>query len=212
MQPISQKHCRRCLVLKPLTDFHALKARSDGRKSYCKECVKAESAARYANGSERIKAANAAWRDKNPERMDALRLAWAANNRDRLKETSAAWYKAQVAAGRDMSAWRKANPGKHSAIKSTWRKKNRGLVNASTAARFARKLQATPKWADANEIRKFYETAALLTKNTGVRHEVDHIVPLRGKTVSGLHVPANLRVITKVENMKKGNTYWPDMP
>jgi hypothetical protein len=67
-----------------------------------------------------------------------------------------------------------------------------------------------PKWADKEQIRHFYEQAKLLTQTTGVAHEVDHIVPLNGKYVSGLHVPHNMRVITKEENYAKLATHESD--
>lgn len=60
-----------------------------------------------------------------------------------------------------------------------------------------------PKWVDVEELRPFYEYARHLTLTTGVVYQVDHIVPLNGKYVSGLHVPYNLRVITKEENVAK---------
>jgi 5-methylcytosine-specific restriction endonuclease McrA len=52
---------------------------------------------------------------------------------------------------------------------------------------------------------QFYDVAKLRTKATGVTWEVDHVIPLRGKSVSGLHVPTNLQVILKSENRAKRN-------
>ena len=76
---------------------------------------------------------------------------------------------------------------------------------AKVAAREARKNRATPPWADPVAIRAFYEEAARLSKETGVPHHVDHIAPLRGRSVCGLHVQTNLRVVPASENLRKGN-------
>jgi 5-methylcytosine-specific restriction endonuclease McrA len=82
------------------------------------------------------------------------------------------------------------------------------LYKALTSVRKRRHREATPKWITAAqklEMRKLYLTAMQLTKVTGVRHVVDHIVPLISPVVCGLHVPWNLRVITQDENLKKSN-------
>lgn len=62
---------------------------------------------------------------------------------------------------------------------------------------------ATPLWADLAAIEAFYVEARRLTAVTGVPHEVDHIVPIQGKRVCGLHVEVNLQILTKVDNVKK---------
>lgn len=67
--------------------------------------------------------------------------------------------------------------------------------------------QATPSWADKSKIKEFYLRASILTKETGITYEVDHIIPIKGKNVCGLHVETNLQVITQAENRKKGNQF-----
>jgi hypothetical protein len=72
------------------------------------------------------------------------------------------------------------------------------------------KLQRTPAWLtdiDFERIGNEYKLAALLTKVTGSSWHVDHIIPLQGKIVSGLHVPSNLRVLPAKENISKSNSF-----
>jgi len=78
-------------------------------------------------------------------------------------------------------------------------------VLASNAMRRGMVLQQTPAWADPKKMLEYYKEAARLTQETGVRHEVDHIVPINGASVRGLHVQDNLRVITRSENRSKRN-------
>lgn len=81
---------------------------------------------------------------------------------------------------------------------------------ANSAARRAGIERATPKWADRSEIVRIYDECLAKTKQTGIAHEVDHIIPLRGEFVSGLHVHWNLRVITRAENSTKSNKLLPE--
>lgn len=81
---------------------------------------------------------------------------------------------------------------------------------AHTMLRIARKKMASPAWADLRAIEAIYCEAQKLNDLTGIPHEVDHMVPLQGRTVCGLHVAANLQVIPRYENQSKGNRYWPD--
>ena len=106
--------------------------------------------------------------------------------------------------------WVAENRAKHNAKCNRWAKQNVAKVNARTARRYASKTQATPKWMSPDDywmIEQAYELAALRTKMFGVPWEVDHIVPLRGKTVSGLHTPWNLQVVTQAENRRKSNSF-----
>lgn len=71
---------------------------------------------------------------------------------------------------------------------------------------------ATPSWVDAKAVLAVYAAARKVSKETGVPHHVDHVVPLTSKLVCGLHVQNNLAVKPGVENLKKHNRTWPDMP
>lgn len=66
-----------------------------------------------------------------------------------------------------------------------------------------------PPWADEKAIKSIYEKCDKLTRNTGIKHEVDHIYPLQSKYMCGLHVETNLQILTKEENRAKGNRTWP---
>lgn len=80
-------------------------------------------------------------------------------------------------------------------------------VNARNAKRHAARLQRTPVWADYEWINHAYLVAADMTAKMGEPHEVDHIVPLQGARVSGLHVYDNLQILTRSQNTSKGNRY-----
>jgi 5-methylcytosine-specific restriction endonuclease McrA len=90
----------------------------------------------------------------------------------------------------------------------SWKHRNLLWVRADTKSRRRKHRQATPEWltrAQKSEMRELYKIAMTMTKTTGEKYVVDHIVPLRSETVCGLHVPWNLRVITQEENLAKSN-------
>lgn len=81
---------------------------------------------------------------------------------------------------------------------------------ARVAKRKAIKLQRTPKGLTKEhhkEIEALYIESTERTNKTGIPYDVDHVVPLQGKNVSGMHAPWNLQVITASENRKKGNKF-----
>ena len=92
--------------------------------------------------------------------------------------------------------------------KYKYKAKNPDLYRAHVNFRRRRFRDATPKWLtkeDKRAIRQLYIDAMTVTRITGVPYVVDHIIPLLGETVSGLHVPQNLQVMTREENLKKSN-------
>jgi hypothetical protein len=123
------------------------------------------------------------WRQNNPERFREAVKKWEEANPEKKKQSA-------VKAARK---WQKNNPEKHCAI---------------NASRRAKKHLATPKWLTDRELSQIdatYLYSKVKTRITGIQHHVDHIVPLKGATVCGLHVPWNLRVIPALENIRKKN-------
>lgn len=87
-------------------------------------------------------------------------------------------------------------------------KNNPDKNNAKAAKYRASKLKATPKWLTKSqlaEIANIYKQAKELEKETGLKHHVNHIIPLKGKNVCGLHTPWNLQILKAEENIRKSN-------
>jgi hypothetical protein len=103
--------------------------------------------------------------------------------------------------------WKKKNKAK---VNADYQKRNKGKVNAITRKYQASKMNRTPKWLDKDELERikcYYKIAAMFKKETGKDWHVDHIIPLQGELVSGLHVYSNLRVIEGHKNIVKSNKY-----
>ena len=144
----------------------------------------------YAANRERHRATTKARALANPERTRARRQAWYAANRERQNAATQAWYAANKARHRALcKAWAIANPEQAAA--------NQRFHNAQ---RRALKARQTPAWADRKAIRAFYSACP-------PGHHVDHVVPIRGKNVSGLHVHYNLQYLTPPDNHSKGNRH-----
>jgi hypothetical protein len=100
--------------------------------------------------------------------------------------------------------WISRNPGKKNLVSAAWKRRNRDKVTAFAAVRRARERSAMPHWADRAAIERVYLQARQMTEKTGIQHSVDHIVPLLGETVCGLHIDCNLQVLTLSDNSRKG--------
>ena len=200
------KQCKRCGISKSLDLFAINKPSKDGHVNTCKACM------------------NAAQNEKRSDPM--VRMEVRAYDRKRyLRPEIASAAKARATARRrnpecalKIALTKKiyrAKPERRESNRLSslkYKSANKHVSNAICARRRARIISATPMWANKDAILGFYETAQGLNMLIGEWHEVDHIVPLLSPIVCGLHCEANLRVITAIDNNKKGNRFWPDMP
>lgn len=137
--------------------------------------------------------------------MVKARTKYAENNADKVVASKRRYREANVdalrAKGRDYVA-RNIDAVK---ARNRRQRKERPWVHAENQRR--RQLmsrKAMPTWADRDAIRSIYEKAAVMRKESGIAYTVDHIFPLRGKDVCGLHVENNLQILTLKENCSKG--------
>ena len=105
-----------------------------------------------------------------------------------------------------LKEWRKKNPN----YMTKYRKINKDKCAYYSMKRLSKKLKRTPQWLTEtylNEIQSFFTNSKKLTELHKIKYVVDHIIPLQGKNVSGLHVPWNLQIITQQENSAKNNLF-----
>jgi hypothetical protein len=126
------------------------------------------------------------YRLKNKEEYRTYLKKYRLKNKDKIKEINKLYYL--------------KNKKKIKIEYRSYRSKNRNLLNAIGAKRRAAKLKATPKFANLKKIKEIY-------LNCPVGYHVDHIIPLQGKNVCGLHVEWNLQYLTPSANISKSNKF-----
>ena len=134
-----------------------------------------------------------AWSAANPEKVNAAKKKYADNNREAVRQR--------------IMKWRESNKERMKAARKAWRDANKHKSQAYVRKRQAAQRQRVPNWLSKEDfwlIEEAYELAVRRTKLFGFQWDVDHILPLQGKTLSGLHTPTNLQVIPAVVNSSKG--------
>jgi hypothetical protein len=188
------KLCVTCKAQKPLSEFYKRKDSPDGYRNDCKVCRSSTSLKKYYEnheaGKARLKVAHAKRIANSPN--------FYAERYEKYKEQDLA--RAKLAY--------QANAEKRKAKQRLWSKTNRGIANALSKRYKLKKAKATPLWLTLEQLYNMqctYKVAAQLSETSSQKWHVDHIVPIRGKDVCGLHVPWNLQLLPAKMNMQKGN-------
>lgn len=186
-------------------------AKRKASNGYCSACH-AENVRLYrADNPDKAResnlASNARWRAKDPEahRQRARGYYW--SNAEKAKEQKRSERASSDKVQKRARERYAANPEPKRASRRRYLAKYPEAAVAHGSERRSAVRRATPKWMtreQKREISAFRLEARRLTKLTGILHSVDHIEPLRGHDACGLHVPWNMRVITQLENSRKG--------
>jgi hypothetical protein len=185
------KTCSSCRTEKPHSDFYKRKASRDGLAYKCKTCVN-----KYQKG-------------RDPERLSQIKVDSYYRHQERNLEKKRKEYEADKEKILERNRlWRSKNKDKLVQARKLKYQANKGDYIAAANKRHADKLQRTPSWLTQehlDQIKDIYAHARDCEVVTGDKYHVDHIVPLRGENVSGLHVPWNLQVLPAEVNLAKSN-------
>lgn len=190
------KLCKKCGEEKPITEFSFDKRNKDGRQSRCKKCINLWRADRYKTDvsfREDIKSKASLWYQENKDHKKEYDKIRVQKKWDHISKVNA--------------TWRENNLEKYKAYKKKYYEENKIDFFVRAAKRRATKNRATPSWANTEKIKQIYIDCKLISEMTGITHQVDHIVPLKGQSVSGLHVEGNLCIIPANLNLAKYNKF-----
>ena len=147
-----------------------------------------------------------AWAKANAEKVRASRIQYEERNAEKVSEyrNNPEFKKRAVERAK---AFAEADPDKKRMQNRLWHKRHPAKSAFISKTYQARKRKAVPSWAKMGRIEALYSLAAMLTSNTGEKWHVDHIVPLQGQSVCGLHIYENLRVVPATVNLQKSNKF-----
>ena len=149
----------------------------------------------------------AAWNKANPEKVNAQKRAWIGANLEYSKKLKSESQKKHRASANERNRrYAEMHRDQIKVATARWQKEHPELVTAKAARYRAAKLMQMPAWADHAAIELVYQRASDM-RAAGLDVHVDHIVPLQGRLVRGLHVHNNLRIIEAKANRSKSNFY-----
>jgi hypothetical protein len=175
------KQCKTCKEIKNISLFAKHSSTKDRLQQSCKECDNARNREWYKRNKEYKLEYCKEYREENKEVVTERGKKYYQNNREKVLQ-----------------------------YQKNYRDSDKSKGAAKAARRRSRLLKRTPKWLTKEEfglIEAKYAIARWLSEVVGIPYEVDHIIPLQGKYVSGLHTPDNLSIIKAKENREKGNKY-----
>ena len=173
--------CRVCAIAKSLIEYPNHKAYANGKETRCKSCLSEYRKRKWQENLEKSRGYGHKYKSKNRQLISVRNKEYVLNNPKKRKQTM-----------------------------HEYRQRTKPLQASYTRKRQAAKMNRTPAWLtdfDKLKIKCIYSIAAMLTRENKEEWTVDHIIPLQGKLVSGLHVPSNLQVMRGSENYAKINKF-----
>lgn len=191
MQEWQSKVCSKCNILKPLEDFHKRSQLKSGYRSECKACGCSRRKKYHVDNHDKSIQSAINWKQKNQEKVRCYSKEYYTKNKEAINLKQRA---ASLKTKEKRRDYRLKNKDRYTMHKAT----RRFLEKASSVYN--------------DEFNQFlmeecYSLSRLRSDITGIKWHVDHIIPLNGKNVCGLHVGINLQVIPATENLRKSNNY-----
>jgi len=174
---VDTKQCLCCKTTKLKSEISKHSQKKDGLYTYCKTCKAVQDKLSY---------------QKNKDSRISYSKSWSLENIEKAR------------------AYKRKYKAKNPEMDNIYKQENKGSINFMNAKRRANTKNRTPVWLtefDRLKMKCYYQVAAMRSRESGQKWHIDHIIPLQGENVCGLHVPNNLQIIPAIENMRKNNHY-----
>lgn len=185
---VTSRVCTACKQEKPLPEFYKHPVGPYGRACKCIPCSKQVNSAAY---------------NKNRSKRLASMSAYRSDNLARIREQKRVPHIPELYVPK---GWRTQSQ-EYKRIRDRLSYETDERYKVANLVKAARRRACQAPWADEDKIQAIYAEARRLTVETGIEHHVDHIIPIKGDIVCGLHVETNLRIVPAAENLRKKNKF-----